>query len=1068
MLYGDTVALGGLRAVMAQAPVGDRSLVVASYVDPAVLPQLDRAVRTELGRVLALPGGEIVRVATTSTFADAAADPATVRTLTEFASFEDIEAHARLSSGRWAAAGASPQEATLSTAAAAALKLAVGDRITLVNRLQPTQRVEVIVTGTWELRADDPYWLADPLVLDGSVTRGSYTLAGPFVVPDAELETRPFSSRLSFEWRGLPDPAGFRIDDVASTRTAALGLETGLKGSLPANTQFRITTGLPKILETVERSVLVSRTGVLLLVIQYAVLALYAIVLVAGMLSDRRRAETALFRTRGASTLHLLGMGVLEAVVFTGTAALAAPFVAIVVVRWLVASQAADGALGSVGSITRDAVVADVATALVGVLALTLPLLGGGPNLAGVRAAIARQTSRTLARRLGLDLVLVMVAAIALWQLRQYGAPLTRNARGPLGIDPLLVAAPAIGLLAGAVLATRILPRGLELAEGVLERSRGLVGAMGGRGLARRPLRYTRSALLLMLAASLGTFAVANVETWTRSQADQAAYQAGAPVRLTPATATVPDWALGSTLAGLTTVTGTMPVDRLRVDAGRTVRGGQLLALDADVAGAVVNPMPGDDPAALSALERKLAADRPSALGTLLPDGTTAVGIGLDAALEKAFDTGVIGPTDLSKFEGIRLDIVVEDGRGRFTRLSTPTEGVLAGKGQRLVIPLTDPGHPGAGFTGPLRLRAIEVRVDAPDNVGLAGTVELISVEATIDPSVDFGSDSAWRSTGLAATTPGWNRAVDFGDGQPQTLEASTSPWRLTFGDTGELQSIFGGSTVNPAVTFTATTATRGTVDAIANQAFIDATGAGVGSKVTTSLEGTPASVLLIGALDGFPTLDPAKPFLVVDGPTLADARLASSAVVAPPTEWWLATNQPTSVAAAITSGVDRNATIVTTAARRATLLADPIPRGVIGILGLGSLAALVFAAIGFIVSATVSTRERLVEFALLRALGLSGRQLSTWLALEHTVLLVVGSLAGIGLGSILAWLVLPFATLTASGAEVTPPPAVVIPLGSLLPIAAGAAAVLAATLLVVRRQLLGIRIGDVLRGQDE
>ena len=40
------------------------------------------------------------------------------------------------------------------------------------------------------------------------------------------------------------------------------------------------------------------------------------------------------------------------------------------------------------------------------------------------------------------------VAGVGLWQLRQYGAPLTANIRGTLGLDPLLVAAPAIGLSA--------------------------------------------------------------------------------------------------------------------------------------------------------------------------------------------------------------------------------------------------------------------------------------------------------------------------------------------------------------------------------------------------------------------------------------------------------------------------------------------------------------------------------------------------------------------------------------------------------------------------------------------
>ena len=200
----------------------------------------------------------------------------------------------------------------------------------------------------------------------------------------------------------------------------------------------------------------------------------------------------------------------------------------------------------------------------------------------------------------------------------------------------------------------------------------------------------------------------------------------------------------------------------------------------------------------------------------------------------------------------------------------------------------------------------------------------------------------------------------------------------------------------------------------------------------------------------------------------MAALRYATTASIQPPTEWWMASRQPAEVASAVLAGPDRDATIVTAAAREEALLADPIPRGVIGVLGLGSWAALIFAAIGFIVSATVSTRERLGEFALLRALGLSGRQLSIWLALEHAFLLVTGIVAGIGLGVLLAWLVLPFATLTTTGAAVVPPPIVVIPWPSLLPIVLAAAIVLAASLLVLRGQLLGIRIGDVLRGQDE
>jgi hypothetical protein len=1065
-LYGDTVALGGLRTAIAEAPFADRSLVVTSEEPASQVGPLDRAIRAELDRAIALPGGIVALVASSPPFADAATDPADVRTLTRFSSFEDVAEHATLSSGRWASPGATPQEATLSAAAAAILKLRTGDHITLLSRLEPVTRIEVLVTGTWQPNRDDPYWLNDPLALDGSVVQGSYTVAGPFVVPDADLAARPFGARISYEWRGLADPTGFRLGDVAAIRASAEALETRIKLALP-NRQFSVATGLPKILTAVERSVLVSRTGVLLLVIQYAVLALYAIVLVAGMLSDRRRAETALFRTRGASTAHLAAMGVLESVVLTGSAALVAPFAALLAVRALVASQPLDGSVTSVASISWDALVVDGLTAAVGVIALSLPLLQGAPNLAGVRAAIARQTNRTLARRLGLDLALVVVAAIALWQLRQYGAPLTRNARGLLGIDPLLVAAPAIGLLAGAVLATRLLPRALEVAEGVLERGRGLVAPMGGRGLARRPLRYTRSALLLMLAASLGTFAVANVATWTRSQGDQAAYQAGADLRMSPSSKAGPAWTIGSELASIDTVRAVMPVDRLSVDAGRSVRGQPLLAIDTAAAASIVNRTPGVDEASLAGLYRELAAARPRAVGAEVPDGTVALALLLDAGFVGVFEDPNQPIIDLTAYPGIGVSVVVQDGLGRYYRLGAPASAFLSGPGQRIVADLRGAAGSATLPVSPIRVLGMEVTVAAPAGVSMTGTVTLREIDATADPAADPAAESAWHPIDLTPTTPGWSRSVGFGNSASQKLDPSETPWQLDFNQNSELPPIFGGFTSQIAVDFSAD-GSDVPVTAIASTGFLEATGAKVGDTLPASLEGVRASVRLVGQTESFPTLDPAKPFLIADERTLAAARFFGGGGSQPPTEWWVAASDPAGVERAIQAGVDPGATVVTAADRQAALLADPIPRGVIGVLGLGSWAALIFAAIGFVVSATVSTRERLGEFALLRALGLSGRQLSLWLALEHTFLLVAGILAGLGLGALLAWLVLPFATLTATGAAVTPPPVVVIPAASLLPIAAGAVGVLLATLIVLRQQLLAIRIGDVLRGQDE
>ena len=148
-------------------------------------------------------------------------------------------------------------------------------------------------------------------------------------------------------------------------------------------------------------------------------------------------------------------------------------------------------------------------------------------------------------------------------------------------------------------------------------------------------------------------------------------------------------------------------------------------------------------------------------------------------------------------------------------------------------------------------------------------------------------------------------------------------------------------------------------------------------------------------------------------------------------------------------------------------LSTDPVPLGLIGILGLGSLAAMLFAGIGFLVSSTISTSERIGEFALLRALGLSTGQLSLWLSIESVFLLVVGLVAGSVLGLILAWLVLPFATLTQTGLAPVPAPDVVVPWQALLPPYLAAIVLFVLSLWLVRRQLPDIRISGVLRARE-
>ncbi|HKB27945.1 MAG TPA: FtsX-like permease family protein, partial [Candidatus Limnocylindrales bacterium] len=797
---------------------------------------------------------------------------------------------------------------------------------------------------------------------------------------------------LGYEWRVVPSVGRLTVEGIEPVRSAAVGLSDRLRQTLPPGQSAQVVTDLPATLKEIAGSVLVSRSGIIVLILEFGVVAAYAIVLVAGLLGDRRRTETALLRSRGGSARSVIGMATLEATILAVGAALVAPLLSLGAIRLL----AAFGALGELGAgadigVTRGAFVADLVGAGIGIVAMTLPMLSGASELAGVRAAMSRPIGRTLGQRLGIDLALVVLAGIGLWQLRLYGAPLTRNVRGVLGVDPLLVAAPAIGLIAGALLATRAVPRLAEVAQPLLERGRGLVGSIGGRAVARRPLRYTRSALLLMLAAALGTFSVADVATWTRSQSDQAAYQAGADVRIIGSNSgSVDATALGPAYRRLPGVTEAMPVDRYSVDSGRSVRGATLLAVDSTVAARIVLPPADVDPGSLTALYPRLVAAA-SAVVNPLPAGARRVSLVLEPDLTADFLPDPSFQADLASDQGIQVSVVLEDASGRFYRTQA-VDGFLAGHAQRLAADLPSGGRYG--------IQAIEVTVAPNGPFGVSGTIEITNVETSpATAGESWTTLNGFPAAGAAWTWPGQ------GDGPATFHPRSDHPLELRFGaEPGRIvpPSGFGGS----IPVRLAWLPVVGAIPVVASRPFLTLTSADVGDQLPATIQGTPIQVAIVAAIDEFPTLDPAKPFLIADGGTVAIARFNAAGAVTDPGEWWLATSDSDATVAGVPLGPDPAANVIARLGLQRAFAGDPNALGVVGLLGLGSIAAMVFAAIGFVVSAAVSTSERAGELALLRALGLSTGEVAAWLSFEHVFLLVFGIGAGIGLGALLAWLV--------------------------------------------------------------
>ncbi len=1075
VVYGDAVAAGGLHRAILAAPPATRAMVVSLSSEPDRLESLDAIVRPELDRAMAATGGSVYRITASGSYADAATPPDQVHDLTEFASVDGIERRATLLEGAWPTAGGTPLQAVVSDAAARQMHLTVGDRLSLVSRLDASLHVDVAIVGIWQVDPSDALFLGDTLETTG-VTSGSgtYTSRGPLVIREADLVTLGGGRRLAIDWRGLPDVASLRVDDVDALRAGADDLAARLRGLLPAGTSPRVTTTLPQLLDGVGRSVLVSRSGVILLTIQFAILAGYAVILVAGLLVERRRSEIALMRSRGASGSHLTRMAVLESTLLAVPAAILAPLLALAIVNVLGSVGPTAGlGLADNAAISQTAIVVSIVAGLACIVALTLPTLFVSASPAGARAAQGRQARTTLPQRLGLDLALVAVAAVALWQLRLYGAPLTVNARGTLGLDPLLVAAPAIGLIAGAVLALRIVPRVAELGERFLVRGRGLVGSLGGRQLARRPLRYTRAALLLMLAAALGTLAAAHAATWTRSQADQAAYQAVGDVRALPSDYTsLPTWAAGPTYRAIPGVTAATPLITSPFDIGRTVRESTLVGVDPTAAGEIATTPPrgSDWTAATDALGPLRAAESPSP-AIALPGRPARIALTVDVAFQQ-IDTTTEEPTatDLPPgTAGFSADAVLRDGDGRLWRTAA-VAGSLSGPPQRIVIDLGDPSAPGLLPTAPLSLEAVELSIAPTEQIPIFGAAEITGLEVTDAATGETG----WAPVTIDAAADGWQWARIDAERTDTFRPVPARPNRIAVSNS---QPFFGGGSSGVVYRLFAGPAGFGgsgdpdevSIPIIASDALMTRTGSSIGDELQLSSLGRPVNVRIVGTTPMFAPFDPDKPIAIALIADVDVSRFIATGQTSGADEWWLRVapgSEPGVLAALRSQSAGTSSVIGRTELTRA-LTTDPVPLGLIGVLGLGSIAAMLFAGIGFLVSSTVSTSERVGEFALLRALGLSTSQLSLWLSIESVFLLVVGLVAGTLLGLLLAWLVLPFATLAQTGLAPVPAPVVVIPWEAILPVYVAALVLFVISLWLTRRQLPDIRISGVLRARE-
>lgn len=195
------------------------------------------------------------------------------------------------------------------------------------------------------------------------------------------------------------------------------------------------------------------------------------------------------------------------------------------------------------------------------------------------------------------------------------------------------------------------------------------------------------------------------------------------------------------------------------------------------------------------------------------------------------------------------------------------------------------------------------------------------------------------------------------------------------------------------------------------------------GDQFTLQLSENPfgTTTFVVGdVVHQFPTLYPNRApgsFVVADMNDYFAAILAASpngdSSLIGPNQFWLKTNQSAADRVTLlkalqdpTAEVDSVDTLTDELAKTQS---NPVAAGMRGLLLVGAVTAAVLAILGSIVQSLLAARQRATQFAVLRTVGMAGRQLTGLLLGEQVVVYLFGLLGGTVLGLLLVTATLPF-----------------------------------------------------------
>ncbi|MDY7076285.1 MAG: FtsX-like permease family protein, partial [Chloroflexota bacterium] len=955
--------------------------------------------------------------------------------------YEGIQGHVEYVAGGWPEEASSEPigsaqgrpnviRAVISDGMARSFVLRVGDHLPLSLRRDSTEPgVWIEVAGIVRPQNHrDPYWFGEfsPLASNSVILPlNAFFPAVGSLFPGDEVD---------LAWHALLRHDTFSATDIEPFQAQIAGLDADLDA---LQTGVTLYTGVPDILASFQSQLETIRVPLYILVAEVMLLVLYYVTMVAALSMRQVEREFAILRSRGTSGWQIVRIQLVETLIILTIAFLSGPWLGAGLVKGL--SWA--GPLADVGPADWGLSPSQSAWLAAGVG--TLACLGGlmlplGPALR--RSIVTHQQMMTRStrppwwQRTYLDVFVLVGGLVLLWRLRLYGE-MTTGGPGGARLDWLLLLSPVAFLLGGATILLRVFPLILQALAFLAARRRGLAGALALWQASRDPTHVTRLVLLLTLAIALGNLSTGLNTTLDQSEYDRATYLAGNDLRLTSQRA-VPLVDLQSAPGVLQLSGAWRGQGTVTIESSQTYPSFEILAIEPDSFAGVTTYRDDFSDHNIDELANRLAiseGQHPSLL--LLPGQPAEFGLWLwgmpeDKAELDSYQRWIDGDGDAERV-------------GVLAKLQT-AQGELFTVGLQRVETTGQAAQQTDHFTVQMKVggRDVGLRIRIkPDNEGwhyFEGSLPVLPPS-----SYPLSLHSLWFQN--QATRLGEPIAkgvslvvddltvIDAETQEAQVVEDFEALTRTLFLNTMEGGSIHHGlftvptnqmshsgswgqsvgmAFTHPGQTYPLRLRQVWTAEpqpALASPAFMETTALKVGDVAQAQVNSAEIVFRIVGTVDYFPTMyeQLEAGFLITSRDLLLASFNETSQLSTNPNEVLIETDGSTSIDS-LASMVPMLSQSWQAESVRKTLKANPLALGLRGVTFFGSALTTLLSLVGFATHFYLSVRQRETLYGVMRAMGLSPRQLYGSLVLEQAVLILTGLALGTGLGVLLNQITLP------------------------------------------------------------